>query len=70
MAKRKSRVVLVELSAKLDDGSRKTLQVKEICSCNERGTAELIKVRLKDDYKVLCKENPGDNEHMWFLSIQ
>lgn len=68
--KKKSRVVLVHLSAKLEDGSRKTVETKEICSCNERGTAELIKFKLEPHYKALCKESPADNESMWFLSVQ
>lgn len=70
MARRKSRVVLVELSPKLEDGSRKTLQTQEICSCNERGTAELILYKLRPHYAILCKEKFEDNEHMFFLSIQ
>lgn len=70
MAKKKSKVVLVHMSPKLEDGSRKTVETKEICACNERGTAELIMFKLTPHYAVLCKKNPADNEHMWFLSVQ
>ena len=67
---KKLKVMLVQLSPKLEDGSRKTIQEKEICSCNERGTAELILYRLRPDYEVLCKTDVKDNEYMWFLTIR
>ena len=71
MARKKYHVVLVTLSPKLEDGSRDTISKEEICSCNERGTEELIKHLLAENsYKVICnKETAKDNESMRFLSI-
>lgn len=68
---KKTKVVLVELSERLDDGSRKTIQTSEICSCGSRGTAELILHLLREQpsYKRLCNDKTAkDNERMFFLS--
>lgn len=72
MARKKSKVVLVELSPKLADGSRKTVQEKEICSCPDRGTAELIAYTLRNNSsygKIINHDTCKDNEHMWFISV-
>ena len=68
---RKHHVVLVTLSAKVEDGSRKTIGKSEICSCPDRGTAELILYLLRENsYKVICNDKTAkDNESMRFLSI-
>ena len=72
MAKKKLHVMLITLSAKLDDGSRKTINKSEICSCPDRGTAELILYLLRENsYKAICNdETAKDNERMMFLSIE
>lgn len=67
---KKWKVMLVELSPKMEDGSRRTVQEKEICSCKEHGTAELILYKIKDNYSMLCKENTSDTESKWFLTIR
>lgn len=71
MAK-KFHVVLLTLSAKLADGSRKTVNKSEICSCADRGSAELILHLLRENsYKAICNyDTAKDNETMCFLSIE
>lgn len=72
MAKKKYHVLLITLSAKLDDGSRKTINKSEICSCSDRGLAELILHLLRENsYKTICNyDTARDNENMRFLSIE
>jgi len=72
MAKKKYHVMLIILSAKLDDGSRKTISKSEICSCSDRGTAELILYLLRENsYKAICNDDTAkDNENMILLSIE
>ena len=70
MAK-KAHVVLTTLSIKCEDGSRKTVDKNEICSCKDRGTAELIRRLLLDNsYKELCRKNVSDNERMFVLGVE
>ena len=72
MARKKYHVVLVTLSAKLEDGSRSTLNKSEICSCIDRGSAELILHLLRtNSYSHICNDKTAkDNESMMFLSIE
>ena len=65
---KKPKVILTQFSAKLDDGSRKTIQRKVICTCEDRGTAELILYRIRDDYRVLT-DDIADNKPIWYLSV-
>lgn len=68
---KKTKVVFVTLSAQLDDGSRKTLSTSEICSCKDRGMAELIMALLRDNsaYRTVCdNDTAAPNECMYFLS--
>ncbi len=70
---KKSKVVWVMLSEKLEDGSRKTLDVKEICSCSARGNAEMILYHLRESSiygRTENKETAADNEKMYFLAVQ
>ena len=72
MAKKRYHVVLVTLSTKLEDGSRATINKSEICSCADRGSAELILHLLRENssYKTLCNDKTAkDNESVRFLSI-
>ena len=72
MARKKYRVMLVTLSTKLEDGSRKTINEVEICTCPNQGTAILILHLLRENpYKVICNDKTAkDNESMKFLSIK
>ena len=72
MARKKLHVMLITLSTKLDDGSRKIINKSEICSCPDRGTAELILYLLRENsYKAICNDDTAkDNERMMFLSIE
>lgn len=70
MAK-KAHVVLTTLSIKREDGSRKTVDKDEICSCKDRGTAELIcRLLLDNNYKELCRKDVNDNERMYILGVE
>lgn len=68
---KKTRVVWVDLSPELEDGSRKTLSQEEICSCKDTGTAMLIIKALRDNSIYGRNENKNTakpNEHMYLLS--
>ena len=67
---KKYKVMFVTLSAVLEDGSRSTLMEEEICSCKNRGMAELILYRLREnDYKeLLARKN--DNTPMYLLTVR
>lgn len=70
MAK-KAHVVLTTLSVKCGDGSRKTVDKNEICTCKDRGMAELIcRLLLDNSYKDLCREDVSDNERMFILGVE
>ena len=66
-----TRIFLIELSPKLDDGSRKTLKETVICTCKERGNAELILSLLKEQssFKKLISPKK-DNETMYLLNAE
>ena len=70
---KKSKVIWVTLSPKLNDGSRKIIDVKEICSCESHGTAQLIMYSLRRDSiygRTENKQTAKDNESIYFLSVQ
>lgn len=69
---KKYRVMLITLSAKLEDGSRKSIDEAEICTCPDQGTANLILHLLRENsYKAICNDKTAkDNESMRFLSIK
>ena len=69
MARKKYHVVLVTLSPKLEDGSRDTINKAEICSCNERGTAELIKQFMTEKYKSAGFNMDLKNEQIRFVKL-
>ncbi|MEG2013851.1 MAG: hypothetical protein RR063_11715 [Anaerovoracaceae bacterium] len=53
---KKPKVVLHTYSRELDDGSRKLVGSKTICTCGERGNADLICALLRDgQYKTLLE---------------
>lgn len=67
---KKPKVNLVTLSQKLDDGSRNTLSTKNICTCNERGTAEVIcKLLSEETYKSLLEEK-SDDKQIYLLLVE
>lgn len=66
---KKYKVVLVEHSEVLENGSRKLLSEKVLCTCDEKGTAELIKVLLGPPYEVLTGTDKP-NEHLYHLAIK
>ena len=66
---KKFKVVLVEHSEKLDDGNRKLLGESVICTCSERGTAELIKHLLEPSYDEIINHN-DPNRHIYHLAIK
>ena len=65
---KKAKVKLIKFSARLDDGSRKTIEENIICTCDSRGTAELIRNRIAIDYKVLTDVD-GDNVPIYSLVV-
>ena len=70
---RKHKVMSVELSPVLEDGSRKTLTHNEICSCKDEGTARLIRYLLLEysAYREWDNRNScSPNEHMYFITIE
>ena len=66
---KKAKVTLIQFCAKLEDGSRKTIQRITICSCDDRGTAELIRYKLADHYSTLT-DNKADNMPIWLLTVE
>lgn len=68
---KKIKIFLIEYSAKREDGSRVTLSKEELCSCKDKGTAELIFNFLKNQqsFKNLCKNN-DDYENNIFRLIK
>lgn len=69
---KKYHVMLTTLSCELEDGSRKTLSESEICSCPDRGSAELILHLLRENtYKAICNQQTAkSNESIIFLTIK
>lgn len=67
---KKYKVMFVTLSAVLKDGSRSTLMEEEICSCKNRGMAEIIYRSLKEDcYRELLSIK-NDNTPMYLLTVR
>ncbi len=66
---KKTKVALITFSAEKEDGSRSTLQISEICSCKDKGTAELIRYKLADHYACICNPDPDSTEIMRKLVV-
>lgn len=66
-----TRIFLIELSPKLDNGSRKTVKETVIATCKERGSAELILSLLKEQpsFKKLISDKK-DNETKYLLTAE
>ena len=64
-------IFLVELSPKLEDGSRKTLSEKVIATSKDYGTAQLIVHLLRNHsgYKDLISPKK-DNERLYLLTAE
>lgn len=64
-------IFLIELSPKLEDGSRKTLSEKVIATCKTYGDAQLILSLLRNNsgYKDLISPKK-DYEHMYLLTAE
>ena len=61
----------IELSPKLEDGSRKTLNETVLATCKSEGTAHLIASLLRDQvsYKKKLSLN-ADNEYNYLLTVE
>ena len=70
---KKYKVTVTTLSHKRDDGSRVTVSKNEICSCKDRGTAELINYLLLNysAYRNLDNRNScAANETMYLVTVE
>lgn len=65
---KKPKIQFVTLSPEYEDGHRKTLKVVTLATCCDRGTAELILSKIKDNYKVLTDIDEKDSRK-YILSI-
>ena len=67
----KTNIFLIELSPKLDDGSRKTLREHVIATCAVPGDANLIASLLREQvsYKKLLSKT-GDNNYKYLLTVE
>lgn len=69
MATKRFKVLFEEYSEITDKGTRKLIQRKEICTCNERGTAELIKQFMTEKYKSAGFNMDLKNEQIRFVKL-
>ncbi len=65
---RKYKVVLDRLTPVKENGSRDFADRTILCTCCDQGTAQLIRNRLTEPYKVLTEDN-GPNSSMYMLAV-
>ena len=69
MANKRFKVIFEEFSEITDKGIRELIQRNEICTCNERGTAELIKQFMTEKYKSAGFNMDLKNEQIHFVKL-
>lgn len=65
---RKYKVVLDRLTPVKENGSRDFADRTILCTCCDQGTAQLIRSRLSEPYKVLT-EKKSPNSPMYILTV-
>lgn len=67
----KTNIFFIELSPKLEDGSRKTLKEHVIASCATPGEAHLIAYLLRQEVSYKKKLSiTGDNNYKYLLTVE